>query len=189
MRAKISALMDGELEDSELAASLAALAKRDGDAYEAWCLYHLLGDALCGTRALTEGFNERLAQRLAGEPTVLSPAAASARPRRARWIALSAAASVAAAALVAWLAFAPQPALSPTPVVQLAQAPVSAAPAVAPEAAPAVVSVAKAPAHVPLPREADDYLLAHQSYSLRSSLQGMMPYVRTVAVEKVSGKP
>lgn len=182
MRAKISALMDGELEGAALKVSFAALTKRDGDAYEAWCLYHLVGDTLCGTRPLSEAFDERFAQRLAAEPTVFSPGASRAQPQRRRWIALSAAASVAAAALVAWLAFAPQPAMSPAPVVQLAQAP-------APVPTPAVVSVVKAPPHVPLPREADDYLLAHQSYSLRSSLQGMMPYVRTVAVEKVSGKP
>jgi hypothetical protein len=34
---------------------------------------------------------------------------------------------------------------------------------------------------VALPREANDYLLAHQSYSPRNSLQGVAPYVRTVS--------
>ncbi|MDA8108172.1 MAG: RseA family anti-sigma factor [Betaproteobacteria bacterium] len=182
MRAKISALMDGELEGSELAASLAAIGARDGEAYEAWCLYHIVGDALCGTRPLSEAFNARFAQRLAAEPTVLAPAAARAQPERRRWIALSAAASIAAAALVGWLSLAPQGGVGTAPV-QIAQAPVRAAPPMA------VAAAAKAPARVPLPREADDYLLAHQSYSLRSSLQGMMPYVRTVAVENVAGRP
>jgi len=183
MRAKISALMDGEIEGAELAASFAALTRRDAAAYEAWCVYHLVGDALCGRRPLSEGFTARFAQRLAAEPTVLAPAAAPAQPAPRRWIALSAAASLAAAALVGWLALAPQHGGNP---VQLAQAPMSAVPAL-PAAQSSVAS--RAPARVPLPREADDYLLAHQSYSLRNSLQGMMPYIRTVAVENAAGRP
>jgi hypothetical protein len=35
--------------------------------------------------------------------------------------------------------------------------------------------------NVPLPSAANDYLLAHQGFSPRVSLQGMAPYVRTVA--------
>lgn len=177
MRAKISALMDGELEGPQISAALAALAARDGEAYEAWCLYHAIGDTLCGTRPLSRRFGERFAQRLAAEPTVLAPAASRPRPQPRRRVVLSAAASVAAAAFVGWLALTPGDRPAP---VRTAQAPVSTA------TAPVVV---QAPARVPLPREADDYLLAHQSYSLRSSLQGMMPYVRTVAVENVAGKP
>jgi hypothetical protein len=34
---------------------------------------------------------------------------------------------------------------------------------------------------VPLPSGTDDYLLAHQGFSPRVSLQGMAPYVRTVS--------
>lgn len=177
MKANISALMDGELQDQELAASLAALSNREGEAYDTWCVYHLIGDAVCGTRPLSASFGARLARRLAEEPTVLAPAAAGTRPvAPRRWIALSAAASVAAAVLVGWLALAPQ---HEAARVQIAQAP----------ALPAPAPVARAPARVPLPREADDYLLAHQSYSLRGSLQGMMPYVRTVAVETIPGRP
>jgi hypothetical protein len=37
------------------------------------------------------------------------------------------------------------------------------------------------PALVPLPSSANDYLLAHQGFSPRMSLQGMAPYVRTVS--------
>jgi hypothetical protein len=38
---------------------------------------------------------------------------------------------------------------------------------------------------VPLPTTANDYLLAHQGFSPRISLQGMAPYVRTVAEQAV----
>ena len=41
------------------------------------------------------------------------------------------------------------------------------------------------PAIVPLPSTANDYLLAHQGFSPRVSLQGMAPYVRTVAEQAV----
>jgi hypothetical protein len=34
---------------------------------------------------------------------------------------------------------------------------------------------------VPLPNAANDYLLAHQGFSPRVSLQGMTPYVLTIA--------
>ena len=34
---------------------------------------------------------------------------------------------------------------------------------------------------IPLPSATNDYLLAHQGFSPRVSLQGMAPYVRTVA--------
>lgn len=51
------------------------------------------------------------------------------------------------------------------------------------------VQMAKAPAQpaqpeivvVAAPKEADDYLRAHQNYSPRNSLQGVAPYVRTVS--------
>ena len=43
----------------------------------------------------------------------------------------------------------------------------------------------KALQRVPLPNAADDYLLAHQGYSPRLTLQGVAPYIRTVSDEAV----
>ncbi|MDQ5850318.1 MAG: anti-sigma 24 factor, partial [Pseudomonadota bacterium] len=74
-------------------------------------------------------------------------------------LALPVAASAAAVALVAWLAFAP-----PSPQQQVPQ-----------------VAQAKPPVAVPLPSSANDYLLAHQGFSPRIWLQGVAPYVRTVS--------
>ncbi len=49
----------------------------------------------------------------------------------------------------------------------------------------AVLPVTQAPAtdlaQVPPPDATNDYLLAHQGYSPRNSLQGVAPYVRTVS--------
>jgi len=69
--------------------------------------------------------------------------------------------------LVGWMAFAPQPRVAPAPV-PVAQ--------IQPEAKPNIV---------PLPTATNDYLLAHQGFSPRVSLQGMAPYVRTVSEQAV----
>ena len=165
MKDKISALMDGELDDRAAAGAMDAL-RSEGEALEAWRSYHLISDSMRDTAALSRDFSARLAARLAAEPTVLAPGRIPAQPRK--WFALSAAASVAAVALVGWMAFGTQPAGLPQPsVAQLA-----------PPQAPAEPSP---PPRVPLPSAAHDYLLAHQGYSPRVWLQGMAPYARTVA--------
>ena len=166
--------MDGELDDADAGPVIEAV-QRNAAAGEAWRTYHLIRDAMTDTRVLSPGFGERMARRLADEPTVLAPvrrAAASSVTEPRRWIPVAAAAS-AAFALVGWLAFAPQTALGP----QVAQA-------------PAPVPVVQAPreeaksAIAPIPVSANDYLLAHQGFSPRMSLQGMAPYVRTVSTER-----
>ncbi len=160
MRQQISVLMDGELDDKAAAELIGAL-KRDREALQAWRTYHLIGDALRENPPLSDSFSARLARQLSQEPTVVAPGRHQPQPRT--WYAL--AASVAAVALVGWLGFAPQQ----------APAPVATAPV-------AVQPVARAkPALVPLPSGTNDYLLAHQGFSPRVSLQGMAPYVRTVS--------
>ncbi len=168
MRSKISALMDGELAPHEESAPLSSL-RSGGEAQEAWSTYHLIGDAMRDTRPLSAGFAERVAARLAQEPTVLAPRAS---PGRERWLALSAAASVAAAAFVAWVGFGP-----PSAPVPVAKAP-----------AQVRVPATEETARVPLPEATRDYLLAHQGYSARHSLQGLAPYVRTVSGEAAPRK-
>lgn len=161
MKAKISALVDGELERREADGALDALGS-EVLARESWRAYHLIGDALRDTRLLSEGFTARVAAQLADEPTVLAPRA---KPilRDRRWQLLSAAASLAAVALVVSVAFPPQDAAITAPPPVASTAPQSETAQVAPPAA------------------VDDYLLAHQGYSPRNSLQGMAPYVRTVS--------
>ena len=160
MKDRISVLMDGELDDKSAAAAIQSLAS-EREVRDAWRTYHMIGDLMRGSAPLSEGFAARIAWKLAEQPTVLAPGRIKPEPRR--WFTVSAAAaSLAAVALVGWLAFAPQP-----QVVPVAQ--------VKPEA----------PAMVPLPSAANDYLLAHQGFSPRVSLQGMAPYVRTVSEQTV----
>src|SRR5579859_1511280 len=145
MKAKISVLMDGELDDRELEEALAALA-RDGEARRAWGTYHLIRDALGGGSILSADFAEKVASRLAQEPSVLAPRGAGRIPLRARWMSLSAAASVAAVALVGWLAFAPRSEVGSGAVaVPVAQTP---------HKSTVVATKAQAPDRVPLPSAA-----------------------------------
>jgi sigma-E factor negative regulatory protein RseA len=171
MKDRISALMDGELDDKSAAEVIEALG-RDREALLVWRSYHVISDAMRESRVLSEGFSVRLAERLAAEPTVLARRAALAGPQAEKrtWFALSAAASLAAVALVGWMAFAPQPGVGPVPVAQLQPAA---------DAKPAIV---------PLPTAANDYLLAHQGFSPRVSLQGMAPYVLTVSEQAVESR-
>lgn len=161
MKDRISALMDGELDDASAAQAIDALAA-DREARDTWRTYHLVSDALGKSRMLSAGFTERVGAELAKEPTVLAPSRLKSEPPR-RWVAM--AAGVAAVALVGWLGFAPQ---------QTAVAPVAQAPSASPE-----VEAKSAPT-VPLPSGTSDYLLAHHGFSPRVSL-GMAPYVRTVS--------
>lgn len=157
MKDRISEFMDGELDDRAAGPLIEALG-RDGEARDAWRTYHLIGDALRDSSLLSAGFTARVARALEAEPTVLAPRRLQPQPRT--WYAL--AASVAGFALVGWLAFAPQQT------------------AIAPVAQQQPAAQAK-PNIVPLPRGTNDYLLAHQAFSPRVSLQGMASYVRTVS--------
>jgi sigma-E factor negative regulatory protein RseA len=152
--------MDGEVDGKSAAQTIEALA-RDAEAVRTWRTYHLIGDAMRGGMLLSERFSERVAQRLAAEPTVLAPRRM--RTESPRLFTMSAlAASVTAVAFVGWMAFAPQPQLAPAPTAQ-------------------VQSASDKPVLVPLSNAANDYLLAHQGFSPRVSLQGMAPYVLTIA--------
>ena len=159
MKEKISALMDGELEGRAADEAIDAL-RADGEALESWRMYHLISDGLRQTTMLSAGFTARVSQRLADEPTILAPGRLPGRTPVQRF-AFAAAASVAAIGLVSWLAFGPQPEAQRT--VQTAS------------------TVTTAPVNLPMTSAANDYLLAHQGFSPRITLQGMVPYVRTVA--------
>src|SRR5213592_4896619 len=101
MNDKISALMDGEL-DEKSAAEMIDWLGRDGEALHAWRAYHLISDAMRDSCMLSDGFAARVAARLSGEPALLAPARLQAESRKR--LVLSAAASVAA---VSWSAGSP----------------------------------------------------------------------------------
>ena len=162
MKEEISALMDGELDERAADKAIDAL-RAEGEPLETWRLYHLAADAMRDTRLLSAGFTARFSARLAQEPTVLAPNRLPGRTPAQRF-AFAAAAGVAAVGLVSWLAFGPQ------------REPQQ--PTIAKAATPAPMAT---PRTVQLTNAANDYLLAHQGFSPGVSLQGMVPYVRTVA--------
>jgi len=165
MKSRISALMDGELERRQASGTIDAL-HLQGEARETWRSYHLIGDSMRDARLLSAGFAARVAAKLSQEPTVLAPSRRPAQAARAPFWALAAAASL-AVAFVGGAAFLMMQQDTDSPP-RLATVPVTGA-------------AAKDLAQVLPPDAADDYLLAHQGYSPRNSLQGMAPYVRTVS--------
>ncbi len=163
MKERLSALMDEELGGAESEVCLERLAG-DGELRDAWGVYHLIGDALRGHAG--HGLPPSFAERLDAEPTVLAPRRAERAAQRNTWFALSAAASVAAVALVGWMAL---PLFDPPAQVASAQP------------APVTTAVAPPPVVVPAAEGVNDYLLAHQRFSPSSVMGGMAPYVRTVS--------
>ena len=175
---RISALMDGELDGQEAEAALAQLS-RQAEARANWERYHLISDAFRSEYLLSGSFAEEVSRRLAEEPTVLAPRRRRLLPRQLRKNALSLAASVAAIAVVGWLAFANRPLAPEGGAARLAAnergAPAAPSPALAGPQLAAMDGSVRA------------YLLAHQEYSPTTQIQGVAPYVRTVVESRADG--
>lgn len=159
MKQQISALMDGELYDDEAEALLDKLKRSPGTDGE-WRTYHLIGDVLRQPDHTYSSIGTAMRERLQAEPTVLAPGRLAAR--NTRWFALSAAASVMALALVAWMS------------LQVGQEPPT-------QMAMHQQSVAVRPASLSSNRGMSDYLMAHQEFSSGADVQGTASYIRTVA--------
>ena len=181
---RISALMDGELDELDGQREIARL-KTNEELRSCWDEFHLVRDALRGEPLLSSGFNEKLSRRLSAEPTVLAPRRIPSRPRRVITYAMSAAASVAAVAFVVMAALGPtggqigpvaEKADQPKPQLATLQAPQAAMP-------PPVVQ----PASVPVDGRMNAYLLAHEGFSPSTTLQGVVPYIRTVSASRPAG--
>ncbi len=164
---RVSALMDGEVEAADTDRAMDRVIK-DEEARHKWETYHLISDAFRDQYLLSGDFVAKVSARLADEPTVLAPARRRRGPiERIRAHALSVAASVAAVAVVGWLAFGHNPMAPDT-------APVSFVSLPQPEGMKAVALGGGE-------RDVRPYLFAHQEYSPATQIQGVAPYVRTVA--------
>ena len=161
----VSAMMDGELQHQESMAFLARI-KSSPESRDDWRIYHLIGDVMRQLPPLSEGFEQRLAQQLADEPTVLSPKRSAIMKHPL--IALSAAASVALITVVAWQFSESPPAQNAT--AQLAEVR---------NTTNRNISLA-ALSDPQSRRNVNEYLIVHQEYSPAISMQGVAPYVRTV---------
>lgn len=167
MKQHISALMDGELFDDEADAIFDRL-KRSTDAQDEWLVYHLIGDVLRQPDHVHADISLAVRERLTDEPTVLAPR--SRAMHRARWFAVSAAASVMALTVVAWLSAKMVPQGAPQQMAAVQQAG-SVRPA----------SWQADPGTMRVRPNVSDYLMAHQEYSPSNNVQGAASYIHTVA--------
>ncbi len=158
MKKDISALMDGELFEDE-AVNLLDRIKRDSDAHKDWEVYHLIGDVLRQPEHIHCDLSAKVRERMEDEPVVLAPRSRTVK-QKVRTFALSAAASLVAFGVVAWMS---------------AQ--------IAPEAFPEIATqqAALRPASVQIKPRSGDYLMAHQEFSPSMDMSGGAAYIRTVA--------
>ncbi|HEX5337251.1 MAG TPA: sigma-E factor negative regulatory protein [Gallionella sp.] len=158
MKNKISALMDGELfeDDAEM---LLGQIKREPGLHKEWATYHLIGDVLRQPEYIHRDISARVRERMQNEPVVLAPRSQMFK-QKARVFALSAAASLLAVGVVAWMSLqigpdtAPQLAMQQTPL---------------------------RPASLQINPKSNDYLMAHQEFSPSTDMNGGASYIRTVS--------
>lgn len=178
MKEKLSALLDGDLEEHSVRTTLEGL-RRDGTLRKDWEAYCLIGDALRGECAVAPDFVSRVMASIESEPTVIAPGSAAAmQRRRSVWQALlPVAASVMGVAAVGWVASALYSGeKSATPVVavqRLASTPIASA------------AVPAATVRAPVEADAEDrhreYVFAHQAMTAGGPIPGVVQYVRTVS--------
>ena len=177
MKQDISALMDGELFDDE-AEILFNKLKRKGEAREEWHTYHLISDVLRQHGPVRADITAKMRERLLAEPTVLSPRTTTSQ--KAGWYAFSAAASVMALTLVAWLSMRVGSETSSQMAAVQQSASVRAANFV----------VNNGPTNTPqVNGGVNDYLMAHQQFSPSTHVQGAASYIRTmVGIRTMAGR-
>lgn len=172
MNERVSRLIDAELDTAACTALLNDLG-RDRELRRAWDTYHLIGDVLRETGC--QGVRrEVFLRRLEAEPTVLAPALRTSARRPTKRVMMSAAAGLSAVAFVAWMAL---------PTFMPASGPDTAQAGAASSLASAADTSGGASTAVPVARDVEDYLLAHQRFSPTFAMQGAVPYVRMVSEE------
>ncbi len=174
MKSKISAMMDGELESDDVSSIITQIKKTD-DLKNDWSTYHLIGDSLRRSSSSID-IARRVSTALATEPTLLAPRPT--KQNKFKVFALSAAASLAAVAVVGWMGLqsmghSPENFTNNKIALQPAPPPVTPASVSATDPAPA-------------PAQINDYLLAHRQFSATPAMYGVAPYLRTSAESRGS---
>jgi sigma-E factor negative regulatory protein RseA len=169
MTEKLSALLDGHVEDEGASRSVFEALRQDREMREKWGTYCLIGDALRGEAHGAPDLAPKVLARLEGEPTVLAPLSrpsGSVRSARLGRVMLPVAASVMGVSAVGWVVQTMQPAAAPASV-----------------AAKAPAGGSSLAATVPGPAAEDplrSYVFAHQALAGGSLIPGVAQYVRTV---------
>lgn len=182
MKEKVSALLDGALDEDVSARVLDSL-KRDGALRREWERYSLIGDVLRDEPVLSADFTSRIMLELDAEPTVLAPVHVEARGGWAKHL-LPIAASVMGVAAVGWVALTlngAEPVVAPLAAAKVSAPAVAA---VAPVDASAQARLASANSE-PSERE---YLIAHQAMAPSAAMPGVAMYVRSVSDTRAAGE-
>jgi sigma-E factor negative regulatory protein RseA len=158
MRKRISGLMDGELFEDE-AESLLAHIKKGSDVHKDWEVYHLIGDVLRQPEYIPCDLSAKVRDRLLDEPTVMAPRGRALKQKMLTF-ALSAAASLAAVGVVAWMSLQISPEVAPQLAMQ---------------------QNALRPVKIQIQPDTNDYLIAHQEFSPITDINGGATYIRTVS--------
>ena len=161
MKRKISVLMDGELFEDE-AESLLDQIKRGSDVDNDWEIYHLIGDVLRQPEHIHCGLNTKIRDRMVDEPIVFAPRVRAVK-QKMRTFALSAAASLSAVGVVAWMTMQISPEVAPKLAMQRSEF---------------------RPASMQIKPNSNDYLMAHQELSPSTDLNGGASFIRTVSYSK-----
>ena len=156
MKQDISVLMDGELFEDE-AEILFDQLKRDPNAPADWVMYHLIGDVLRQPESIHRDISAVVHERLMHEPTVLAPRRLK---QRARSYALSAAATLLAFGVVAWMSLQVSPETSPQLAMQNSN----------------IRAV-----NMQIQDKSNDYLIAHHEISPDTIMNGGASYYRPVS--------
>ena len=159
MKQEISALMDGELFEDE-ADVLIDQIKVDSAADKNWAVYHLIGDVLRQTEHIHRDLSAGVRELMQDEPTFLAPRGRAVK-QKMRAFALSAAASLGAVGVVAWMSVQ----ITPVASTQMAMRQAASHPASMQQIRP----------------KSDDYLMAHQEFSPSTDMNGSASYIRTVS--------
>jgi len=161
MREKLSAFMDGELDDAQLIQHL----ESDPDTRATWLRYHMIRDAMHQTIVPgAQSLADRVFTALKDEPTVLAPR----RRYTPKYIARQVT-GVALAATVATVAIF---------VVRETPPPVENNPTVA--VAPITFKPVRLTADEE--RKLSGYVVSHTQYSASARMKGMLPYTRIVSL-------
>ena len=202
---RLSALMDNELDDHQVASEIEKFGE-DPDRQTAWETYHLIGEVLRGELAgeaavLGVDVTRRVAERLASEPAIVARPRPERAATRVRQVALPLAASVCGVALVAWLVLSQESAMPPRPqlasegMVATTQSGTSGSPELARGDASGqgaaridldTMVAANSGSDSSDAEAMADYMMAHQQFSPSTAMQGVVPYVRTVAATDIA---
>jgi len=158
MKQEISALMDSELFEDE-SDSLLNKINRGSGAHQDWEVYHLIGDVLRQPDHIHCDLSAKVRERMQDEPVVLAPRSHMVK-QQIRTVALSAAASLAAVGVVAWMS----QQISPETVPQMA-----------------MQQNALRPVSIQIQSKSNDYLMAHQEFSPSTDMNGGASYIRMVS--------